>query len=333
MGQIRQDIRGCSRKRDEKIVLITVFGADGFLGRALVTKLAGTPSITINAFSHFSTLLRDESAYHPFKKLKNVTIVPGDFHNQVEVEEAVKGSDYVFHLVTSTTPASSANDPFVDMDTNVRSTIQLQEICAAHKVRRLVFFSSGGAVYGNVDNDNIQETDCLYPISPYGIGKVTIEHYFEYFHQTRNLNYLIYRVANPYGPGQRVDGKQGVIPIFMHKLLENKPITVFGDGQMVRDYIYIDDFVNMVCATFDKKTRHNVYNIGSGNGITVNELVRTIESNHHTKFKKVFADLSPAIVQRNVLNIDRFVKEFNITPKIDLKEGMERTWEYVREIS
>lgn len=312
---------------------VTVFGADGFLGRAIVARLSRMPDLSITAFSHFSSVLRDGPEDHPFSKLPNVTIVPGDFHNRDEVENALTDTDYVFHLVSSTTPASSANDPFIDIDTNVRSTIQLLDICAHKDVKRVIFFSSGGAVYGNVDNNNIKETDNLNPISPYGIGKVTIEHYFEYYRQTHNLDYLIYRVANPYGPGQKVNGKQGVIPIFMHKLIENQPITIFGDGEMVRDYIYIDDFVNMVCGTYDKDTKFHIYNIGSGKGTTVNMLIDAIENNHHSKFKKEYTDLSPAIVKRIVLNIDRFVEEFGIEPKVSLEEGMERTWSYVRDIS
>jgi UDP-glucose 4-epimerase len=312
---------------------ITVFGADGFLGRHLVLRLAKMEDVSITAFSHFSTLLREDPSDHPFTQFKNIDIVPGDFLNRDEVAKAVEGADYVFHLVSSTTPAASINDPFIDLDTNVRGSVELLSLCAQHNVKRVIYFSSGGTVYGNIDSDNIEETAHLSPVSPYGIGKVTIEHYLEYFLQTHGLDYLTYRIANPYGPGQKIKGKQGVIPIFMHRFLENQPIMIFGDGEMVRDYIYIDDLVDMISASFDKDAQYRTYNLGSGQGTSVNTLVDVLARKSQITPKIEHNDTPPTFVNRVVLNIDRFVNEFHITPKVSFEEGIERTWDYVKRIS
>lgn len=313
---------------------VTVLGADGFLGRALVTELAKQKDMTITAFSRFSSLAREDADSHPFNNLKNVTIVRGDFYNRDEVEGVIKDADYVFHLVSSTTPASSTKDPLVDIDTNLRSSVELFSLCSEHKIKKIIYFSSGGAVYGNTDDEYITESEHLAPVSPYGISKVAIEQYLEYFRQSRNLDYLVYRIANPYGPGQNIFGKQGVIPIFIHHLIDKKPITIYGDGEMVRDYIYIDDLVEMVCQTFNKKTTHRIYNLGSGNGTSINALIKALEASRGgEQAQKEYLPKPATFVNRNVLSIDRFINEFNINPKVALEEGIERTWKYVSEIT
>lgn len=311
---------------------VTVFGANGFLGRHLVLRLASMPGVTITAFDRFSSLKRDEAPHHPFKNHTNITILPGDFFNRNEIKEALNGADYVFHLISSTTPAASIHDPLVDIDTNIRGTVELLQLCSEANVKKVLYFSSGGTVYGNVDSESIDETVSLAPLSPYAIGKVTIENYLEYFYNTHNLDYISYRIANPYGPGQNIQGKQGVIPIFMRLFSSGEPITIFGDGEMVRDYIYIDDLITMICHSFDKVTAFRAYNIGSGKGVSVNALVKAIEKTSDITPNKHFQPSPPVYVQRSVLNIDRFIEEFDIKPEVKLSEGIERTWKYVKSI-
>lgn len=311
---------------------ITVFGADGFLGRHLVLKLANDKNTTVTAFDRFSSLKRDSSYIHPFTSHNNINIVPGDFFNRDEINEVIVGADYVFHLISSTTPAASINDPFIDIDTNIRGSVELFKLCSEAKVKKVIYFSSGGSVYGSVNSDGIEETTNLAPLSPYAIGKVTIENYLAYFHTTHQLDYITYRIANPYGPGQNIQGKQGVIPIFMRHFLEHEPITVFGDGEMVRDYIYIDDLVNMVYYSFDKNTKSNTYNIGSGYGTSVNQLIDAIERKSNIIPKKISKETPSVYVERSVLSIDQFINEFNMKPVVNLEDGIERTWNYVKSV-
>lgn len=312
------------------MVRIVVFGGDGFIGRSLINVLSRYPENYIIAFDRFGGYKNGEN--HPFENIPNVEIVPGDFFNRTDVESILEADDIVFHLISSTTPASSNADPFIDIDTNIRSSVELFEICVEKKVQKVIYPSSGGTIYGDINSEKINETTAANPRSPYGIGKLTIEGYLRYFKYTQGLKYIVYRIANPYGAGQNIFGKQGVVPIFMHQYINNKPITIFGDGEMVRDYIYISDLVNAIVSTFQKNNKFDEYNIGSGQGKSVNEIVSAIENVVGNKLKKEHKLVPASYVEKSVLDNNRFIKEFGLEPKINLEEGIKLTWKYVRNV-
>lgn len=310
---------------------IVVFGANGFIGQHLTRKLAEDTSTEIIAFDRFSEY--QDGTDHPFTKYPNVSVVAGNFFNRDEVSAVVDGAAYVFHFISSTNPATSNSDPFIDIDTNVRSTVELLQLCVEHKVKKVIFPSSGGTVYGDIDSEAINEQTVPAPRSPYGIGKLTIEHYLRYFKFTSGLDYIIYRIANPYGPGQNIYGKQGVIPIFMHRFLTHEPLTIYGDGSMIRDYIYIDDLIKMIVGSFAQDNQQPVYNLGSGTGESVNQLVAAIEQCTADTAEKTYLETPPTYIHKSVLDIKQFVDEFGISPEIGLEEGIKRTWDYVKSIS
>ncbi len=307
---------------------LVVLGSNGFIGKHLTASLAQNKSNKIIAFDNFNEYRQKQ--VNPFSDFDNVELFPGDFLNTDDVSEAVKLADYVFHLISTTTPASSDKDPLIDLDTNVRASVELFSLCASSNVKRVIFPSSGGTVYGNNVSESNKEIDSTEPYSPYGIGKLAIENYLRYFKKSHGLDYIVYRLSNPYGPGQNLLGKQGVIPIFLNKILKNEDLTIFGDGEMVRDYIYIDDVINMITKTYDQKTNYSVYNIGSGVGESVNQIVdilrRVTEKNVSTSH--VATPLS--YVEKSVLNIERFTSEFNILPEVTLENGIKSTWEYIK---
>lgn len=310
---------------------VVVFGAGGFIGQHLVQRLATiSNNLTIVAFDRFSKYKK--GADNPFKELQNVRIVPGNFFNRDEVSDAIKGAEYVFHLISSTNPATSSKDPFIDIDTNVRSSIELLELCVQHGVKKVVFPSSGGTVYGDAATEFIAETTLPQPSSPYGIGKLTVEHYLRYFKFTGGLDYIVYRIANPYGPGQNIFGKQGVVPIFMHRFLNKEPIMIYGDGSMVRDYMYIDDLIDMIVSSYAKDNRSNEYNLGSGSGHSVNELVGAIETCAGYAVERHAVETPSTFVRKSVLDISRFVEEFGEPTLTPLEVGIARTWEYVKQL-
>ncbi len=310
---------------------LVVLGANGFIGKHLVAGLAkASPNNTIVAFDKFADYQKGTD--HPFDAYKNVTIVPGDFFNRSSVSSALEDASYVFHLISTTTPATANDDPFIDVDTNVRGSVELFSLCVEHNVKKVIFVSSGGAVYGEINSDTIDETLPPAPRSPYGIGKLAIEHYLRYFKFTAGLDYVVFRAGNPYGPGQNIYGKQGVIPIFMHHFLKDEPLTIFGKGDMMRDYIYIDDLIAMMVGSYDKPNKHSEYNLGSGKGETVNELVELIEKCVGHAAKKEYLPTPSTFIQKNALNIDRFVQEFDIKPIVSLKDGIARTWDYVKKL-
>ncbi|NCU40626.1 NAD-dependent epimerase/dehydratase family protein [Candidatus Saccharibacteria bacterium] len=310
---------------------IAVFGADGFLGRHLVARLSEVTGNEIIAFDRFNSLARGEM--HAFDKLGNVKQLAGDFFNRDDVHYALEGVDIAFHLVSTTNPAVSLHDPLIEVDTNIRASVEFLLSCKNASVGKVVHFSSGGTVYGNVSSKSIKETSPLEPISPYAIAKVTIENFLRYFHEAHGIEYLVYRIANPYGPGQNIHGKQGVIPIFMKRYLENEPIDIYGTGEMVRDYIYIDDLMNMILASYNQQTAYSIYNLGSGEGHTILDIIDAIEKCTPVRPVKNHLPVPLSFVEHNVLNIERFNTEFGVQPKTTLKEGTKKMWEYVSYVS
>lgn len=304
-----------------------VLGANGFIGSHLVDTLSKKGHF-VRCFDRYKS-----DNYRFTEPLKgNVEVYSGDFLNRSSLYEALDDIDYVFHFISTTNPLVSDSDPFIDIETNIKMSVELFSLCAERNVKRVIFASTGGAIYGNVDtNKPLSEETLPHPLSPYAIGKLTIENYLNYFARKHNLSGTTVRISNPYGPRQNILSGQGVIPIFLNKVRLGEPITVYGDGGMVRDYIYIDDLVEMIVSVMGSQPEFPVYNLGSGSGHSVNELVSTIE---RVTGKKVQRDYRPApatYVDRVVLDNSRYTKEFKIKPKTSFEQGIKRMWAYVQD--
>ncbi len=302
-----------------------VLGANGFIGSHLVDSLSSAGHI-VRAFDRFS------SGRAVFNQHENVEIFAGDYLNKNDLENALKDVEYVFHFISTTTPASVENDPKVDIETNIRMSVELFGLCVKAGVKRVIFASTGGTVYGSPLNDEPhKETDTPFPVSPYAIGKLTIEHYLRYFRVKHHLDSVTFRISNPYGERQPFHRKQGVIPIFLENISRNLPINVMGDGSMVRDYIYIKDLTDIIAEVFEKPVKHHTYNLGSGEGKTVNEIVATIERVTGKEFVIEHKEVPSTFLPKVVLDTSRFVEEFNFKPKTELTEGVALTYEYIKQ--
>ncbi len=308
---------------------ILVLGADGFIGSNLVKSLQKDEAYKIFTFDLFKNGVSKNINYFD----DNLIMVHGNFLNKEDLKNALKNIDYVFHFIFLTTPGSSMNDPLMDINTNIVGTINLLEECVKANVKRIIFSSSGGAIYGNENKNIYTEEDTTNPISPYAISKLAIEKYLEYFKINRGLDYLILRYANPYGPGQNITGSQGIIPIFLNLIRQNKPITIFGDGENIRDYIFIDDLINITRSLFLKETKHKIYNVGSGKGESINKIVDIIaEVVKH----KIIIENKPARlidVKKIILDTSRIVNETNYVLKISMEEGIKKTWDWIKSIN
>ncbi len=296
-----------------------VLGANGFIGSHLVDALI-TDGYFVRAFDHYP------DTDYKFNMNQNIEIVNGDFLNRDDLSQALKGIDYVFHLISTTTPSTSENDPIIDIETNIKMSVELFQECVQHKIKKVIFPSSGGAIYGLNSSYDTKEETLPAPISPYAIGKLTVEHYLRYFYVKYGLNSLIYRISNPYGERQSVNSRQGVIPIFLRLAKEGKPLTVLGDGSMIRDYIHILDVTRIITATF-LDTKDRLYNLGSGKKTSLNELITLIESTTHHKLKIVHSPEPSTFVKEVVLNSDKLLSEFKIKPYIELPEGLTKLWQ------
>lgn len=300
-----------------------VLGANGFLGSHLVDALVQSGH-DVKAFDRFTTGQRN------FTDNAHIEVMSGDFLNRQDLADAVKGIEYVFHFISTTTPATAENDPLIDIETNVRMSVELFQECVESKVKKVIFASTGGAIYGQNSSDHVSETVTPLPVSPYAIGKLTIEHYLRYFRAKFGLDSLVFRISNPYGERQSLVSKQGVIPIFLQHIARGEPITVLGDGSMVRDYIYVKDVARMITNAFEKN-KHPLYNLGSGSGLTVNELVEMMRNVTGRPVTVNHAEVPATYVDKVVLNTGLYSQDFGPSTATTFENGIKATWQYVQE--
>ena len=245
---------------------IAVVGGTGFLGSHMIDaryfRAPGTrsPPSTGSGGKPATRFTSDK-----------VVIQSGDFCSDADLRAVVQGQDYVFHMLSTTTPATAEADPAYDVRTNVTQTVTLLEAAVEAGVKRVYFASTGGAICAWGDQPSPRPTR-PFPISPYGIGKLAIERYLEFFHLTHGLDYVV-SISNPYGPRQRPEAQQGLIPIALRRVVEGLPVVRLGEGSMVRDYIYVGDVVSAIAPLVEKETQHRVYNVGSGVGRSVNDVL------------------------------------------------------------
>ena len=296
-----------------------VVGANGFLGSHLVAAL-------LDAGHNVRMFDRYTSGEVP-TATDRVEVIRGEFLSRTDLEAAVDGMQLVFHFLSTTTPATSESDPTLDVRTNVAQSIELWESCVQAGVEHVYFASTGGAIYGPQNHDVYVEDDRALPVSPYGIGKLTIEHYLHYFRQLHGLRSTIFRISNPYGPGQHPNKLQGLIPIALRQIMRDLPVTVLGDGSMVRDYVYVGDVVQMIMRVVAADPEHEIYNLGSGRGTSVLEVLDTIREVVGHDFPIRHAAVPATFVDRVVLDAGRFRREFGDVPLTDLGRGVALTAE------
>jgi UDP-glucose 4-epimerase len=295
-----------------------VLGANGFVGSHLVDELAEA-GYTVRAFDRYSSRVR-------FHESRKVEIMAGDIFDDMAVLAALQDVQYVFHSFSATTPFTSDSDPYSDITLNLLRNVQLFEKSVEAGVKKLLFISSGGAVYGSVaEHTRVSENNAPMPVSPYGIAKLGAEYYLAYFNRKYKLQYVAYRLTNPYGPRQATKHNQGVIPLFIDKIKAGEELVVYGDGSSSRDYIYVRDATKMIVESFAQKTKYPIYNIGSGRQTTLNDIITTIEAVTDMKAKVTHKEVPKTFLQKTELSISRFAKEFGQAPDTPLKLGLQKT--------
>lgn len=294
---------------------ILILGSSGFIGNALL--------------DYYRPRAKKVYAYDLGWKssLPDVDYIQGDFTQENRWKNILKDVDVCFHLVSTKVPKTSNDDPLSDIQQNLSGTVNLLNFAKEHGVK-IIFSSSGGTVYGNTIGSAICENHSTHPLCSYGIVKLAIEKYLYMYREIHGLNYVVLRLANPYGPGQNLNNIQGAPAVFLGRALANVDVDIWGDGEQVRDFIYIDDVVD----AFSKAARHEgltrVFNIGSGEGISLNKLLGVIESvvGHSIKNNK---HLSRSVdVSSNILCIKSAMEELKWSPAIGLDEGMSRMAEW-----
>ena len=301
------------------MTVVTIIGASGFIGSHLVDALL-VRGYQVRAVSRaLPGLLSKSSLNSP-----SLSLFPLDIQNYDCLKLAVTGSDFVFHLACNTLPASSNLDPRSDVSVNLLGTLNLLDICVAEHINRLVVISSGGTVYGVPRFVPITEDHPTDPICSYGITKLAIEKYVSLYNKLHGLNGIILRVSNPYGERQRCDSSQGVIPIFLRQALQRQPLKILGDGSSVRDYLYISDLLNALLAAMHYVGSEYLFNIGSGNGLSLLALIDEIENLLERSIEVVYMQKRDFDVPSNILSIAKATSCLSWSPKVTISEGLVR---------
>ncbi|MDX2345902.1 MAG: NAD-dependent epimerase/dehydratase family protein [Legionella sp.] len=296
---------------------ILVLGGNGFIGSHLIDALLDKKYM-VRVFDKASNALSNHIDNSNFEMIK------GDLTNEVDMTHALADCDICFHLISTVLPKSSNLNPVFDIETNLMGSVKLLNLAVKANIKKIIFLSSGGTVYGLPMQLPIDENHPTNPLCSYGITKLAFEKYLHLYHQLYGLDYTILRLANPFGERQRTEASQGAVAVFLGKALRKEKIEIWGDGSIIRDYIHISDVVNAMLRAIPYENAQRILNIGSGHGLSLNEILDNIELVTGNKLVRAYTDTRKFDVPINILNSSRAKKALDWTPALSFKEGLIR---------
>lgn len=296
---------------------VLILGANGFIGQHLTNRLLGQKDLSVVGYGLHAPRGTEHERFR---------FVCGDYREETRFADILTRYqiDLIFHLISTTVPIGGTDHAVEELQSNVAPTIRILQAMAKTDTKKLIFASSGGTVYGESDQDYRLDQP-LRPICSYGAQKACIEAYLHVFRHTHGLDCKIARMANPYGPVSWGDRRQGIIPILIRRLMEDLPVTLFGDA--VRDYIYIDDVVDALVKAQRYSGGQAVFNIGTGVATHLSTVVAMVEHVCGRRFSKITLDQERVCdVHRSVLDISETVRALDWQPCVSLEEGVLRTY-------
>lgn len=305
---------------------IAIIGGAGFIGTNLAISIASESNHALTVID------RDEEYFSILKSLHlpNTEFKAAPFSVDSDFDNQVKGMDVVYHLASTIIPGDSNRNIPDELEANVIVSTKLLDACVRQHVGKVVFISSGGAVYGKKGVCPIKEDTVTYPISSYGIQKIVIEKLLYLYRYQQGLDYRIIRLANPYGPYQRPNGRLGVVTTFVYKALTDGMLEVYGDGTVVRDFIYIDDAIRGIRNIVNGENEIRVFNLGSGKGTSVNQVIKAIRETINENLKIEYIAGRSTDVPENYLDISRYESFYGKLNPISLAEGIKKTAEFMK---
>ncbi len=302
---------------------VLVIGGCGFIGSHVVDKCL-QQGLSVRVMDTRPELYRPPPP--------GVDYVFHSLSDHRRLADTLSGVDAVVHLASTTVPSTSNLDPAADISGNLVPTVRLLEAMRASGTRKLVFFSSGGTVYGIPTKDPVPEDHPLNPISSYGIVKLAIEQYLRMEQQLHGLEFVALRPANIYGPRQAQVGLLGVIGTYLRKVAEDAPIEIWGDGSVVRDFVHVEDIADL-CHRALISGASGSFNAGSGEGTSISQIVDIIGQTTGRTLEPVYKPGRNFDVPRVVLDIARARATFGWQPAVPLRRGIGETWEWVKQHS
>lgn len=296
---------------------ILVTGGAGFIGSNLVDSLIKE--------DHDVIILDNLSTGKKKNVNKKAKLIEIDISDEKKVQEIFKNEEpqAVFHLAAQIDINISTRDPIWDAKQNILGSINLLENCRDFGVKKIIFSSSAG-VYGDTENVPTVEDDLVKPPSPYGIGKLAVEHYLDYYYQTYGLEYITLRYANVYGPRQISNGEGAVVAIFCDLLSQKRKPRIDGDGEQTRDYVYVSDIVNANLLAL-KSDKVGIYNIGTEVETSVNKLAEVVRASLNSDIEFEKGPARKVDQRRSALKASRANQDLGWQPQVNLEEGIKNT--------
>lgn len=299
-----------------------LLGGAGFIGKNVALKLKEQGyDLTIYDMKVVGNYSDEE--------LNGIKYYERELFKDEELEEVIKNQDVVLHFVSSVGPENSMINPERCYYNDVAKTVEILEIMRKNDVKKMIFISSGGTVYGTSDCESCKEDMMLNPKNHYGITKATIEKILHMYNEIYGMNNVILRVANPYGVGQQSNKKIGAVTVFAEKILNDEEISIWGDGENIRDYIYIDDVVKIISRFVEQyvDASNDIFNVGTGVGTSLNELIKKLEIKLDKKANVKYETGRSIDAKRNVLNMDNTIATLGNIVDYSLDKGID---EYMR---
>jgi UDP-glucose 4-epimerase len=300
-----------------------IYGGAGFIGSHIAEDLL-QKGLKVTVFDKLNA-----SKKNVLHIINEIDFVEGDFNNEIDINKSLKNKNYVVHLVSSTLPADSNLNPFYDVESNLISSLHLFEQCVKNKIKKVIFISSGGTVYGNPLKLPINETHPTNPVSSYGIIKLSIEKYLGLYKNLKGLNYKILRFSNPFGERQNPRLSQGLISNLLYKIKHKIPVEIWGTGKTVRDYFYIKDGAKAIYLAIQDRSNNSIYNISSGRGLSINQILEKFRKVLKMKFKVKYLESRKFDVKANILDNRLASKHLHWKAETDFNDALKKTWRYI----
>lgn len=302
-------------------VLIT--GGAGFIGSHILAQLQGRRDMDVVVFDNLSSGSKEHVP-------AGMELVEGDVCDEAAVDAlfADHHFDAVIHLAAQTMVPTSVEQPVLDCRINLEGVLHVLEACRIHGTRHILF-SSSAAVYGDNLHIPLKETERLVPTSPYGITKMTTEHYLRVYHELYGMDATVFRFANVYGERQGEKGEGGVVSIFCKLLSQRQGITVFGDGNQTRDFVYAGDIAQAIIRALPLKGYHTM-NVSTGQETSINDLICSFEKAVGYTVPVQYTAPRTGDILRSVLSNETLKRDLGFVPEMDLEEGIRRTYDWYR---
>lgn len=302
---------------------ILITGGAGFIGSHILAQLQGRRDMDVVVFDNLSSGSKDHVP-------AGMELVEGDVCDEAAVDAlfADHHFDAVIHLAAQTMVPTSVEQPVLDCRINLEGVLHVLEACRTHGTGHILF-SSSAAVYGDNLHIPLKETERLVPTSPYGITKMTTEHYLRVYHELYGMDATVFRFANVYGERQGEKGEGGVVSIFCKLLSQRQGITVFGDGNQTRDFVYAGDIAQAIIRALPLKGCHTM-NVSTGQETSINDLIRSFEKAVGYTVPVQYTAPRTGDILRSVLSNEALKRDLGFVPAMDLEEGIRRTYDWYR---